>query len=64
MGRTQVCPPEELPEEVEIGAGEEKELSEEGLKNHPLYQIIGRCSIGIEDGVEKHDYYLYGENMS
>jgi hypothetical protein len=62
--RTQVCPPEELPEEVEIGTGEEEELSEEELKNHPLYQIIGMCSSGIEDGAENHDYYLYGENMS
>ena len=43
---------------------EKKELSEEELKNHPLYQIIGMCSTGIEDGAEKHDYYLYGENMS
>jgi hypothetical protein len=43
---------------------EERELSEEELKNHPLYQIIGMCSTGLEDGAEKHDYYLYGENMS
>jgi hypothetical protein len=64
MRKPLVCLPEELPEEVEIGAGEEKELSEEELKNHPLYQIIGMCSSGIEDGAEKHDYYLYGENMS
>jgi hypothetical protein len=64
MRRTQVCPPEKLHEEVEIGPGEEKELSEEELKNHPLYQIIGMCSTGIEDGAENHDYYLYGEDMS
>ena len=64
MRRTQVCPPEELHEEVEIGPGEEKELSEEELNNHPLYQIIGMCSTGIEDGAENHDYYLYGEDMS
>jgi hypothetical protein len=43
---------------------EERELSEEELRNHPLYQIIGMCSTDIEDGAEKHDYYLYGENMS
>jgi len=64
MRRTQVCLPEELHEEVEIAPGEEKELSEEALKTHPLYQIIGMCSSGIEDGAENHDYYLYGENMS
>ena len=64
MRRTQVCPPEELPEEVEIVAREEEELSEEELKKHPLYQIIGMCSSSLEDGAENHDYYLYGENMS
>ena len=64
MRKTQVCLPEELHEEVEIAPGEEKELSEEELRNHPLYQIIGMCSTGIEDGAENHDYYLYGENMS
>ncbi len=64
MRRTQVCPPEELHEEVEIAPGKEKELSEEELKNHPLYQIIGMCPSGLEDGAENHDYYLYGENMS
>jgi hypothetical protein len=64
MKRKQVCPPEEPPEEAEVAPGEEKELSEEELKSHPLYQIIGMCSTGIEDGAENHDYYLYGENMS
>ena len=64
MKRTRVCPPEEPHEEVEIAPWEEKELSEEELRNHPLYQIIGMCSTGIEDGAENHDYYLYGENMS
>jgi len=64
MRKTPVCPPEEPHEEVEVAPGEEKELSEEELKNHPLYQIIGMCSSGIEDGAENHDYYLYGENMS
>ena len=48
----------------EVVSGEEKELSEEELRNHPLYQIIGLCPSGIEDGTENHDYYLYGENMS
>jgi len=43
---------------------EKEDLSEEELRNHPLYQIIGMCSSGIEDGAENHDYYLYGENMS
>jgi hypothetical protein len=42
--------------------GEEKELSEEELKNHPLYQIIGMCSSGLRDGAENHDHYLYGGN--
>ena len=64
MRKTQVCPPEEPHEEVEIVPGEGEELSEEELRNHPLYQIIGMCSTGIEDGAENHDYYLYGENMS
>ncbi len=64
MRKTQVCPPEELREEVEISPGEKKELSEEELRNHPLYQIIGMCSSGLEDGAENHDYYLYGEDMS
>jgi hypothetical protein len=39
---------------------EERELSEEELKNHPLYQIIGMCSSGLGDGAENHDYYIYG----
>ena len=64
MRKTQVCLPEEPHKEVEIAPGEEKEFSEEELRNHPLYQIIGMCSSGIEDGAENHDYYLYGENMS
>ncbi|MGA9348719.1 MAG: hypothetical protein WBW48_07945 [Anaerolineae bacterium] len=64
MRRTQACPPEELHEEMEIVPGEGKELSEEELKNHPLYQIIGMCSSGLGDGAENHDYYLYGENLS
>ena len=64
MRKTQVCPPEELHGEVEIVPVEEKELSKEELKNHPLYQIIGMCSSGLGDGAENHDYYLYGENMS
>jgi len=64
MRRTRACPPEKPHEEVEIGPGERKELGEEELRNHPLYQIIGMCSTGIEDGAENHDYYLYGENMS
>jgi len=64
MRKTQVCPSEEPHEEVEVAPGEEKELSEEELRNHSLYQIIGMCSSGIEDGAENHDYYLYGENMS
>jgi hypothetical protein len=63
MRGTQVCLPEKLHEEVEITPGEE-ELSEEELRNHPLHQIIGMCSTGIEDGAENHDYYLYGENKS
>lgn len=41
---------------------EERELSEEELKNHPLYQIIGMCSTGLGDGAENHDHYLYGGN--
>lgn len=64
MRRTQVCPPGEPHEEVEISSGGEKELSEEELRKHPLYQIIGMCSTGLGDGAENHDYYLYGENMS
>jgi hypothetical protein len=64
MEETQVYPTEEPHEAVEIGKEEEKELSEEKLRNHPLYQIIGMCSTGIEDGAENHDDYLYGENMS
>ena len=64
MRRTQVCLPEKPPEEVEIGAGEKKELSEEELRNHPLYQIIGMCSSGLGDGAENHDYYLYGGNRA
>ena len=43
---------------------EERELSEEELKNHPLYQIIGMCSSGLGDGAENHDYYLYGGNRA
>ena len=43
---------------------EKKELSEEELKNHPLYQIIGMCSSGLGDGAENHDYYLYGGNRA
>ena len=43
---------------------EEKGLSEEELKNHPLYQIIGMCSSGLGDGAENHDYYLYGGNRA
>ena len=39
---------------------EERELSEEELKKHPLYQIIGMCSSGLGDGAENHDYYIYG----
>lgn len=39
---------------------EEEELSEEELRNHPLYQIIGMCSSGLGDGAENHDYYIYG----
>ena len=64
MRTTQVCPLEELREDVETAPGEETELSEEELRNHPLYQIIGMCSSGLGDGAENHDYYLYGENMS
>ncbi len=64
MRTTQICPPEELREEAEIALGEEKELSQEELKSHPLYRIIGMCSSGLEDGAENHDDYLYGENMS
>jgi len=64
MRKTPVCPPEEPHKEVEIMPEEEEDLSEEELRNHPLYQIIGMCSSGIEDGAENHDYYLYGENMS
>jgi len=64
MRKTPVCPPEEPHKEVEIMPEEEEELSEEELRNHSLYQIIGMCSSGIEDGAENHDYYLYGENMS
>ena len=41
---------------------EEKELSDEELRNHPLYQIIGMCSSGLGDGAENHDYYIYGGN--
>jgi len=43
-----------------ITEAEEKGLSEEALKNHPLYRIIGMCSSGIGDGAEKHDPYIYG----
>ncbi len=43
-----------------ITEAEEKRLSEEELKNHPLYRIIGMCSSGIGDGAEKHDPYIYG----
>ncbi len=64
MKKTRVRPTEELREEVEVGPGEEKEPSEEELRKHPLYQIIGMCSTGLGDGAENHDYYLYGENMS
>lgn len=39
---------------------EEKGLSEEELRNHPLYRIIGMCSSGIGDGADKHDHYIYG----
>jgi hypothetical protein len=43
---------------------EEREFSEEELKSHPLYQIIGMCSSGLGDGAENHDYYLYGGNRA